>query len=113
MNRRKNVQKIRTTAPKRVTCMCDHTLTQRRGCPMKESIHYSEEISNNLKEKNLYKTLSAYAVEYIIAILISIFSAGYCGKTVDMEKHSSRHRTNISRFLSSEAWGITADWKQR
>ncbi len=81
---------------------------------MKESIHYSEEISNRLKGKNLYETLSAYALEYIMAILISIFSAGYRGKTVDMEKHSSRHRTSISRFLSSEAWddsGLEATMK--
>ncbi len=71
---------------------------------MKESIYQSDEISNSLKEKNLYEAVSGYALEYVMAMLISIFSAGYRGKTVDMEKHSDRHRTSISRFLSSDAW---------
>ncbi len=44
---------------------------------MKESIYQSDEISNSLKEKNLYEAVSGYALEYVMAILISIFSAGY------------------------------------
>ena len=71
---------------------------------MKKSIHYSEEICNSLKEKNLYETLTGYAVEYIMAIIVTIFSAGYRGKTVDMEQHSERHRTSISRFLRNQDW---------
>ena len=71
---------------------------------MKKSIHYSEEICNSLEKKELYKTLTGYALEYIMAILVSIFSAGYRGKTVDMEEHSERHRTSISRFLRNEDW---------
>ena len=71
---------------------------------MKKSIHYSEEICNSLEKKELYKTLTGYALEYIMAILVSIFSAGYRGKSVDMEEHSERHRTSISRFLRNEDW---------
>ena len=71
---------------------------------MKKSIHDSEEIINSLKTKDLYETLTAYALEYIMVILVSIFSAGYRGKTVDMEQHSERHRTSISRFLRNEEW---------
>ena len=71
---------------------------------MKKSIHYSEEICNSLKTREIYETVTAYALEYIMVIIISIFSAGYRGKTVDMEQHSERHRTSISRFLRNEEW---------
>ena len=71
---------------------------------MKKSIHESEEICNSLRKKEIYETVTGYALEYIIAIILSIFSAGYRGKTVDMEQHSRRHRTSISRFLRSEDW---------
>ena len=54
--------------------------------------------------RDLYETLTGYALEYIMAIILSIFSAGYRGKTVDMEQHSERHRTSISRFLRNEEW---------
>jgi len=43
---------------------------------MKESISQSEEISNSLKEKNLYGTVLGYALECVTAILIFIFSLG-------------------------------------
>ena len=71
---------------------------------MKKSIQDSEEISNSLKTRDLYETLTGYAAEYVMVILLSIFSAGYRGKTVDMEQHSKRHRTSISRFLRNEEW---------
>ena len=71
---------------------------------MKKSIQDSEEICNSLKTRDLYETVTGYALEYIMAIILSIFSAGYRGKTVDMEQHSERHRTSISRFLRNEEW---------
>ena len=71
---------------------------------MKKSIQDSEEISNSLKTRDLYETLTGYAAEYVMVILLSIFSAGYRGKTVDMEQHSKRHRTSISRFLRNKDW---------
>ena len=52
---------------------------------MKTSIHYSEEICKRLEAKKLTETISAYAMEYIMAIMLAIFSTGYHGKTVDAE----------------------------
>lgn len=43
---------------------------------MNNSIHYSEEICNTLKEKNIYKNFSATVMKHIISILITIFSMG-------------------------------------
>ena len=71
---------------------------------MKKSIQESEEICNSLRKEKIYETVTGYALEYITAIILSIFSAGYRGKTVDMEQHSRRHRTSIPRFLRSEDW---------
>lgn len=53
---------------------------------MKTSIHYSEEICKRLEAKKLTETISPYAMEYINTIMLTIFSTGYHGKTVDMEK---------------------------
>ena len=71
---------------------------------MKKSIHESEEIRNSLEKKDFIETLTDYALEYIMAIILSIFSVGYRGKTVDVEQHRGRHRTSISRFLRNEEW---------
>ena len=62
-------------------------------------LHYSEEIYNSLKENNLVETISEYALEYIMSIMLESFS-----QTIDIERHSERHRTSISRFLRSEVW---------
>jgi hypothetical protein len=42
--------------------------------------------------------ISEYALGYIMSMLITAFSCGYRGKTVDMARNSDHHRTNISRF---------------
>ncbi|MCI9335912.1 MAG: transposase [Lachnospiraceae bacterium] len=39
-----------------------------------------------------------------MAILISAFSLGYHGKTIDFEKYSPCHRTNVSHFLNKGKW---------
>ena len=75
---------------------------------MNKSIHHSETIYNSLKENNLIDTISEYALGYIMSILISIFSQGYKGKTVDIARNSERHRTSISRFLRSDLWDDNA-----
>lgn len=75
---------------------------------MNTSIHDSEEICKRLEAKKLAETISPYAMEYIIAIMHAIFSTGYHGKTVDMEKHSDKHRTSISRFLHSNQWDASS-----
>ena len=75
---------------------------------MKTSIHYSEEICKRLEAKKLTETISPYAMEYINTIMLTIFSTGYHGKTVDMEKCSDKHRTSISRFLHNDQWNASS-----
>ena len=71
---------------------------------MNKSIHKSKEICNRLRENNLMETISEYALGYIVSILITTFSYGYRGKTVDIARNSERHRTSISRFLRYGKW---------
>ena len=71
---------------------------------MNKSIHESKEICNRLRENNLIDAISDYALGYILSILITAFSYGYRGKTVDIARNSERHRTSISRFLRYEKW---------
>ena len=52
--------------------------------------------------------ISPYAMEYINTIMLAIFSTGYHGKTVDMEKCSDKHRTSISRFLHNDQWNASS-----
>ena len=75
---------------------------------MNKSIHESKEICNRLIENNLMNAVSEYALGYIVSILITAFSCGYRGKTVDMARNSDRHRTSISRFLRYEEWDDSA-----
>ena len=39
-------------------------------------------------------------MKHIMAILISVFSLGYHGKTIDFEKYSSCHRTTVAHSLN-------------
>lgn len=39
-----------------------------------------------------------------MAILISVFSIGYHGKTVDFDKYSPCHRTTVAHFLNKGKW---------
>ena len=43
-------------------------------------------------------------MKHIMAVLISVFSLGYHGKTVDFEKYSPCHRTTIAHFLNKGKW---------
>lgn len=47
------------------------------------------------------------AMKHIMAILISVFSLGYHGKTIDFEKYSSCHRTTVAHFLNKGKWDDT------
>lgn len=38
------------------------------------------------------------------AILISVFSLGYHGRTIDFEKYSPCHRTTVAHFLNKGKW---------
>ena len=42
-----------------------------------------------------------------MAILISVFSAGYHGKTINSQKYSPCHRTTVAHFLNKGKWGDT------
>lgn len=70
---------------------------------MNTSIHHSEEICKRLSENNLLESVKTVSEPYVISIMMSMFQAGYRGKTVDMENCSDRHRTSISRFLRNES----------
>ena len=85
-----------------------HTITHGSDCPMNKSIHESKEICNRLRENNLMSAISEYALGYIMSILITAFSCGYRGKTVDIARNSDRHRTSISRFLTGDKWDDSA-----
>lgn len=71
---------------------------------MKNSIHQSRTIYNHLKKLNLCSIFSHTVIKHILSILISVFSTGYNGKTVDFEKYSSCHRTTIAHFLNNGKW---------
>lgn len=43
-------------------------------------------------------------MKHILAIIISVFSIGYKGKTVNFEKQSPHHRTTIAHFLNHGKW---------
>ena len=43
-------------------------------------------------------------MKHIMAILISVFSLGYNGKTIDFEKYSPCHRTTVAHFLNQGKW---------
>lgn len=43
-------------------------------------------------------------IKHILAILISVFSSGYHGKTTDFEKYSPCHRTTVAHFLNKGKW---------
>ena len=75
---------------------------------MNKSIHESKEICNRLRENNLMAAISEYALRYIVSILVTAFSCGNRGKTVDMARNNNRHRTSISRFLRYGEWDDSA-----
>lgn len=43
-------------------------------------------------------------MKHILAILISVFSFGYHGKTIDFAMYSPCHRTTIAHFLNKGRW---------
>ena len=46
-------------------------------------------------------------MKHIMAIVISIFSIGYYGKTIDFEKYGTCHRTTVAHFLNKGKWDAT------
>lgn len=74
---------------------------------MKNSIHQSQIIYNCLKQLNLCKIFSQSVIKHILAIILSVFSLGYKGKTINFQKHSDCHRTTIAHFLNHGKWNST------
>ena len=75
---------------------------------MNTSIHHSETIFNSLKKLSITQKLSNIAIKHIITIIITIFSFGYRGKTVNFERNSDNHRTTAAYFLNKGKWD--SDW---
>ena len=57
-----------------------------------------------MRQLNLCRIFTHITVKHLLAILLSVFSAGYKGKTVNFEKHSPHHRTTIAHFLNQGRW---------
>lgn len=53
---------------------------------------------------NLCLAFPQTTMKHIMAILISVFSLGYHGKTIDFEKYSPCHRTTVAHFLNKGKW---------
>ncbi len=71
---------------------------------MNNSIYHSELLYNCFKKLNLCQFFPQTVMKHIMAILISVFSLGYHGKTIDFEKYSPCHRTTVAHFLNKEKW---------
>ena len=71
---------------------------------MENSIYHSELLCNCFKKLSLCKVFPQTTMKHIMAILISVFSLGYHGKTIDFEKYSPCHRTTVAHFLNKGTW---------
>ena len=71
---------------------------------MGNSIYDSATIYKCILELKLEKCYRRVILRHIMSILISVFTIGYSGKTVQMEKTSARHRTTIAHFLNHGKW---------
>ncbi len=81
-----------------------NTVPNNGGCLMENSIHHSRIIFNHLKKLNLCQIYSHTTLKHIMAILISVVSFGFKGKTVNFERFSPCHRTTIAHFLNHGKW---------
>ena len=71
---------------------------------MRNSIYESRSIYKCLREIKLCERLSHIAIKHIMTILITMYSVGYRGKTVDFSRNSPHHRTTIAHFLNQGKW---------
>ena len=71
---------------------------------MENSIYHSRLIYNNLKQLNLCRIYSQTYIKHILAIILSVFTIGFKGKTVNFEQSSPCHRTTIAYFLNYGKW---------
>lgn len=71
---------------------------------MENSIYHSDALYNCFKQLNLCRIFPHTTIKHFLAILISVFSYGYKGKTRDFERYSPCHRTTIAHFLNKGKW---------
>ena len=71
---------------------------------MENSIYHSNIIYNNLKQLNLCRIYSQTYIKHILAIILSVFTVSFKGKTVNFEQSSLCHRTTIAHFLNHGKW---------
>lgn len=71
---------------------------------MRNSIYESASIYKYLVEIKICERLSQIAIKHIMTILITMYSLGYRGKTVDFSRNSPHHRTTIAHFLNQGKW---------
>ena len=71
---------------------------------MENSIYHSALLYNCFKKLNLCKFFPQTTIKHFMAILISVFSLGYHGKTIDFERYSPCHRTTVAHFLNKGKW---------
>ena len=71
---------------------------------MANSIYHSDLVFNCIRENKICQVFTYTVVKHIVAILISIFCAGYKGKTTQFAECSPHHRTTIAHFLNNGKW---------
>ena len=71
---------------------------------MGNSIHDSATIYKSFLQLKLEQCYRRVILRHIMSILICVFTIGYKGKTVQMERASEKHRTSIAYFLNHGRW---------
>ena len=64
------------------------------------SLHNSATIYNCLKKLKLCTFISDVNIKHIIAIMLSVFTIGFKGKTLNFASVSDCHRTTVAHFLN-------------
>lgn len=67
-------------------------------------IQYSKSLYNYFKQIKLTEFLSDVYIKHIMTIVLSVFIAGYKGKTINFECVSEHHRTTVAHFLNNGKW---------
>ena len=67
---------------------------------MGKSIYDSATIFKCFLQIKLEQKYRRVILKHLMSILICVFTIGYHGKTVQMEKYSGNHRTTIAYFLN-------------
>ena len=80
---------------------------------MENSIYYSKIIYNSLRQLNLCRIYSQTYIKHILAIILSVFTVSFKGKTVNFKQSSPCHRTTIAHFLNhGKIFYVTAGTQQ-